>query len=305
MQNKTWLALIASAAMLLTAASMGAASGPSPDRIVVSGASGQLGELTVRDLLARGVPARNLILVSRTPEKLAEFQKLGAATRFGDFAKPESLPAAFAGGNKLLLISIGFGAGPRPVAHQHAVDAAAAAGVKHIVYTSYVAISQGDHSGLAGDHYQTEEIIKKSGVAWTMLRNSIYSNGLVQQGNRMLADGKVSLAGSDARIGYVTREDCAASAAAVLTTAGHENKVYDITGPELIGVREIASAASAVAGKPIELVAADPKAPAPRAFGGPSIAVVSTDVAKLTGRAATSVRALFEANREKLAGSAR
>ena len=280
----------------------------SREKIVISGASGQLGGLVVRELLARGVPARNLILVSRTPDKLEEFRKLGASTRMGDFAKPESLPAAFAGGNKLLLISIGFGAGPRPEAHKHAVDAAVAAGIKHIAYTSYVAISQGDHTGLAGDHFQTEEIIKKSGVAWTMLRNSIYSNGLVQQGAKMLAEGKATVPATEARIGYVTREDCAAAAAAVLSGSGHENKAYDITGPELIGPREIAAAASAVAGKPIEVIVANPNAAnAPntrRGFGGPSIAVVSDGVQKLTGRPATSLRALFEAHRgELLAGA--
>lgn len=273
------------------------------DRIVISGASGQLGGLVVRELLARGVPAKNLILVSRTPDKLEEFRELGAATRFGDFSKPESLPAAFAGGNKLLLISIGFGSGPRPEAHKHAVDAAVTSGIGHIVYTSYVAISQGDHTGLAGDHFQTEEIIRKSGVAWTMLRNSIYSNGLVRQAAKMLADGKASVSDTDPRIGYVTREDCAAAAAAVLSSPGHENRAYDITGPELVGPRELAAAASAVTGKPIELVAADPNTSGARpAFGGPSIAVVSEDVAKLTGRPATSVRALLEAKRSELPG---
>jgi NAD(P)H dehydrogenase (quinone) len=273
------------------------------DKIVVSGASGQLGGLVVNELLARGVPAGDLILVSRTPEKLDEFKKRGASTRFGDFAKPESLPAAFAGGTKLLLISIGFGAGPRPEAHKRAIDAAVAAGIKQIVYTSYVAISHGDTAGLASDHFQTEELIKKSGVAWTMLRNSIYSNGLVQQAAKMLADGKATVSPTDSGIGYVTREDCAAAAAAVLSSTGHENKAYDITGPEVVGPREIAAAASAVAGKPIELVAPDPNAPPRRAFGGPSIAVVSGDVAKLTGRPATSVRALFAAHERELRGA--
>lgn len=301
------LACLASASLFAASAGVAAAADArAQEKIVVSGASGQLGNLVVKELLARGVPASNLILVSRTPGKLAEFAKLGASTRFGDFGKPESLPAAFAGGKKLLLISIGFGAGPRPEAHKHAVDAAVAAGVRHIAYTSYVAISQGDHAGLAADHFQTEEIIKKSGVAWTMLRNSIYSNGLVHQGAKMLADGKATVSATDNRIGYVTREDCAAAAAAVLAGTGHENKTYDITGPELIGAREIAAAASEVAGKPIELVAADPNAPgARRGFGGPSIEVVSDDVAKLTGRPATRVRDLFAAHRDELVRGAK
>src|SRR4051812_3525421 len=188
------VACLALGGMVIGATSFGAAAdAKAQDKIIVSGASGQLGGLVVRELLARGVPAKNLILVSRTPEKLGEFKKLGAVTRAGDFAKPESLPAAFAGGTKMLLISIGFGAGPRPDAHKRAIDAAVAAGVKQIAYTSYVAISKGDTAGLASDHFQTEEILKKSGVAWTMLRNSIYANGLVQQGAKMLADGKVTV----------------------------------------------------------------------------------------------------------------
>jgi NAD(P)H dehydrogenase (quinone) len=273
------------------------------DKIVISGASGQLGELVVRDLLARGVPASDLILVSRTPDKLDEFKRLGATTRFGDFTKPESLPAAYAGGTKLLLISIGLDAGPRPEAHKRAVDAAVAAGIKHIVYTSFVALSKGDRTGLASDHFATEEIIKQSGLAWTMLRNSIYANTLVPQAAKMIADGKATVSDSDSRIGYVTREDCAAAAAAVLSTSGHENKAYDITGPELIGPREIAAAASAVTGKKIELVTADPNAPARRGFGGPAFEIVSDDFAKLTGRPATSVRELFEAQRDALLGA--
>ena len=279
-------------------ANAAAPSHDSRDKIVISGASGQLGELVVRDLLARGVPASHLILVSRTPEKLDEFAKLGAATRFGDFTKPESLAPAYAGGTKMLLISIGFNAGPRPEAHKRAVDAAVAAGIKHIVYTSFVAISKGDRSGLASDHFQTEEIIKKSGVTWTMLRNSIYANGLVQQAAKMLTEGKAAVLESDVRIGYVTREDCAAAAAAALSNPGHENKEYDITGPELVGPREIAAAASAVTGKSIALTPADPNAR--RGFGGPSFEVVSGDFAKLTGRPATSVRALFDTHRDEL-----
>ena len=288
----------------LAVTTAGAATAPSQDKIIISGASGHLGSLTVKALLAKGVPARNLILVSRTPDTLAEFAKLGAMTRFGDFSKPESLAAAYAGGTRMLLISIGGGAGPRPEAHKRAIDAAVAAGVKQIAYTSYVAISKGDTSGLGSDHYQTEEILKKSGVAWTFLRNSIYADVLIPQAAKMVADGKATAPATENRIGYVTREDCAAAAAAVLSTPGHDNKAYDITGPELIGVREVAAAASAVTGKTIDVVPPDPNAKAPpRGFGGPALEVTSTAVADLTGRPATSVRALFAANKDKLLGS--
>src|SRR5690348_17181333 len=96
--------------LLLTAAPacMAAAPPAAQDKIIISGASGQLGELTIKELLRRGVAAQNLILVSRTPDDLQEYAKLGASVRYGDFYKPESLPAAFAGGTRMLLISIGL-----------------------------------------------------------------------------------------------------------------------------------------------------------------------------------------------------
>jgi NAD(P)H dehydrogenase (quinone) len=274
------------------------------ERIIVSGASGQLGRLVVTNLLARGVPAKSLILVSRTPEALQDFAKLGASTRFGDFSKPESLPAAFAGGTKMLLISIGFGAGPRPEAHKNAIDAAIAAGVKRIAYTSWVALSAGDHSGIGADHYATEEILRKSGVHWTFLRNSIYQDVLVAQAAKMVAEGRAVVPANEVKLGYVSREDCAAAAAAVLSTPGHDDKAYDITGPELLGQREIAAAATAATGRSIAVSDADPNsAPAVRAFAGPAAARVSTAVADLTGRPPGSLRKLFEANRSALLGS--
>jgi NAD(P)H dehydrogenase (quinone) len=282
-----------------------ASAATSTDKIVISGASGQLGQATVKALLAQGVPAKNLILVSRTPDTLSEFVRQGAVARFGDFSKPESLSAAYAGGTRMLLISIGGGAGPRPEAHERAIDAAVKAGVKHIAYTSYVAISKGDHSGLAADHFQTEELLKKSGVAWTFLRNSIYADGLVSQAAKMVAEGRVTVPATVSRIGYVTRDDCAAAAAAVLSKPGHDNKAYDITGPELIGPREVAAAAASVTGKPIETVPADPNAPPARSFGGPALEVTSTAVADLTGRPPTSVRTLLAANKDKLLGISR
>jgi NAD(P)H dehydrogenase (quinone) len=112
-------------------ASTGCAQEPGADeRIIVSGASGNLGGLTVEALLERSVPADRLILVSRTPERLAEYARMGASTRYGDFTEPESLAAAYDGGTRMLLISIGGGnlPEPRPELHRNAIDAAVAAG---------------------------------------------------------------------------------------------------------------------------------------------------------------------------------
>jgi NAD(P)H dehydrogenase (quinone) len=128
----------------------------------------------------------------------------------------------------------------------------------------------------------------------------------VQQAAEMARTGHATVPPNESKIGYVTREDCAAAAAAVLATPGHENKAYDITGPELIGVREIAAAATAVTGKAIEVTDAPAGAQAPaRSFGGPSLAVVSDHVAKVTGHPATGLKALLEANRGALGQPAR
>jgi NAD(P)H dehydrogenase (quinone) len=302
MHQPTRRELLEMAAGLLLSSGATVAIGAAADRIIISGASGQLGGAAVKDLLAQGVPARNLILVSRTPEALAQYAKLGAVTRFGDFAKPESLAAAYAGGTRMLLISIGNGAGPRPLAHGHAIDAAKDAGVKQIAYTSWLGISKGDSQGIAADHVATEELLRKSGVAYTFLRNSLYMEILLPQATRMVAAGKATIPQGEVRVGYVTRGDCAAAAAAVLATSGHDNKIYDITGPALLGVREIAAAATAATGKAIALSPADPNAPAARSFAGPSLAFTSTAVADLTGRPATSIQAFLAENRSKLAG---
>jgi NAD(P)H dehydrogenase (quinone) len=290
------VAIVGTAAPFRSVLAQAAASG---DRIIVSGASGNLGGLTVEALLARGVPASRLILVSRTPEQLAKYGELGASLRFGDFTQPASLPAAYAGGKRMLLISVG-GTQTESAAELlgRAIDAAKAAGVEHIAYTSYIGITRGDLEGRAADHQETEDLLQASGLAWTMLRNSIYMDNLVRQAAPMVASGRAVIPPDESPIGYVTRADCAAAAAAVLSTPGHENKAYDITGPELLGVREIAAAASAVTGKPIEVVQGG--AETRPGFGRPAMAFTTTDVLDLTGRPPTSVRELFQANRDAL-----
>jgi NAD(P)H dehydrogenase (quinone) len=269
------------------------------EKIIVSGASGNLGGLTVDELLARGVPASRLILVSRTPDELGKYKDLGASIRFGDFTKPESLPAAYAGGTRMLLISVG-GNGEVTATDllKRAIDAAKGVGVKHIAYTSYVGITRGDVAGRAADHQATEEALKASGLAWTMLRNSIYMHGLIGQATRMVADGRAVIPPNESTIGYVTREDCARAAAAVLSTPGHENKAYDITGPELLGVRATAAVASAVTGKAIEVVQGG--ADVRPGFGRPAMSFTTSHFKDLTGREPTSLRTLFEANKAAL-----
>ena len=253
----------------------------------------------MKDLLAMGVPAKNLILVSRTPETLAHTQS--SALSPASATLKTRIP-----GRRLCR------------RHAHAVDqhrhrcrtatggpwprhrCGRGAGVKQIAYTSWLGISKGDNQGIAVDHVATEELLRRSSVAYTFLRNSIYMESLLPQVTRMLADGKATVPEREVLVGYVTRGDCAAAAAAVLATPGHDNKIYDITGPTLIGVREIAAAATAVTGKAIALAPADPNAPPARSFAGPALAFTSTAVADLTGRPGTSIQAFLAANSDKL-----
>jgi NAD(P)H dehydrogenase (quinone) len=296
------IAALAGAAASVPSAALFAQASAGGEKIIISGASGNLGGLAVKELLARGVPASRLILVSRTPDEQKEYAAMGASVRFGDFTKPESLPAAYAGGTRMLLISVGGDAQtPAAVLLKRAIDAAKAAGVKQIAYTSYVGITRGDVEGRAADHKQAEDALKASGVAWTMLRNSIYMDGLIRQATAMVAAGKAEVPPNEFPIGYVTRADCGAAAAAVLSTPGHENKAYDITGPELLGVKETAAAASAVTGKKIEVVPAGPNGRP--GFGREAMAFTTTHFRDLTGHEPTSVRSLFEANKSALLGA--
>jgi NAD(P)H dehydrogenase (quinone) len=272
------------------------------DRIIVSGASGNLGGLTVEALLARGVPADRLILVSRTTEELEKYGALGASLRFGDFTKPESLPAAYQGGSRMLLISVG-GQGDVSASELlgRAIDAAKSVGVRHIAYTSYVGLTRGDVTGRAADHQATEDLLRASGLDWTMLRNSIYMDGqLLRQARTMVESGRGVIPPNESPIGFISRADCAAAAAAVLATPGHENRIYDVTGPDLLGVREIAAIVSDVTGQAIEVSEGGPDTRP--GFGRPAMAFTTTHFEALTGRAPMNARAFLAANRDALFG---
>jgi NAD(P)H dehydrogenase (quinone) len=262
--------------------------------------------MAVEELLARGVAPSDLILVSRTPESLERYARMGASTRFGDFTQPQSVATAYAGGDKLLLISLNTRGNPNPrvaaeraALHQIAIDAAVAAGVQHIVYTSYVDAER-NTSPIAVDHRLTEVMLRESGVAWTSLRDQWYADRIVGDAAEMITAGRVIVDPNEVGAAYVTREDCAAAAAAVLTTLGHENRIYEITGPERILRRDIARIASEMAGVPIEVVSATPDQLADVPEPPPSSETLSNHFFELTGRRGMTARQVLEANRETL-----
>lgn len=222
--------------------------------ILVTGASGSFGR-QLTQLLLKEVPASALILVTRRPGALSDFAARGAQVRAGDFDDPDGLVRAFSGAKKLLLISTLAVGTRRQRQHRNAIEAAVRAGVEHIVYTSSVGIHPRNPSFAVADHLYTEEILRHCGSAYTILRDSQYAEVIATMLAPMaLETGKWIMSAGEGRMAFVSKQDCIASAAAVLTTPGHEGAVYEITGPELYSFREAAALAAEIGGRPIEYV---------------------------------------------------
>jgi len=222
--------------------------------LIVTGASGNFGRGAVAGLLKQ-VPARELILVSRSPDSLADYARQGAQVRRGDFDDAASLASAFAGGHKMLMISA-MRVGKRIGPHTNAIEAAVKAGVQHIVYTSSIGADPDNPSLAVRDHRVTEEVLRKSGITWTALRNSQYSDAIVEAAAPIaIASGRWDSSAAEGLIAPVVRQDCIDSAVAVMTSSGHENTVYNITGPDLLSYRDIAGIIAEVSGKPIRFEA--------------------------------------------------
>lgn len=218
--------------------------------IAITAASGQFGRLVLQDLLERGVPASDLRAVVRDPAKLADFAERGVEVVHGDYADRESLVAALRGVDKFLLISSSGPNEERVAQHSNAVSAAVEAGVSHIAYTS---IPQADSNpiGFAWVHKDSEAAIKQSGIPYTFLRNNWYFENSTGTLGTALEHGALLSATGDGKIGFAARADYAAAAAAVLTTEGHENKVYELTGDSAITLAELAAETGKQAGQDV------------------------------------------------------
>ena len=222
--------------------------------VAVTGASGQLGR-KVADLLLERLDPSQVVLLTRTPEALASYSERGAAVRRADFDEPASLADAFSGADRALLISA-LDFGRRTGQHRAAIEAAKTAGVQQVIYTS-IPEPEGNPAAAAPSHHATELAVRESGLAWTLLRNSLYSDFQVPVVAQAIASGQLVTSAGDGRVAYVSRDDCAAAAAAVLVQDGHHGKAYDITGPEAIGPRDLAALAAELGDRPVEVVSVD------------------------------------------------
>lgn len=294
---------------------------------IVTGATGSFGRSVTAQLLEHLHPAE-LILTTRNPTALAKLAARGAHVRYADFDRPETLAEAFEDGDRMLLIST-LSVGRRATQHRNAIEAAVNVGVKHIAYTSSGGASPANPAIVIPDHLQTEDALKNSGASYTILRNALYAEvPATQIAPRAIESGQWIASAGDGTVPFVSKQDCVACAARVLTSKGHENKTYEITGPTLHSYRDAAEIAAELAGQPVSYVVVSDEdmldslrqAGVPRHYheglNTPGVgtssaedivsyergireghfAVKSDDVALLLGRRPLSLRQVFEAN---------
>lgn len=230
--------------------------------ILITGATGQLGKTVVSELLQRGHTDTLSVLV-RDPQKAEDLKATGVTIIKGDYTDYVSLVAAFNGVDKLFFVSSSDLVMSRFAQHQNVVKAAVEAGVGHIVYTSAQRKSEDGTSPiarLANAHWQTDTLIKETGLTYTLLKHGLYTDILpVFLGDKVIDTGTIFLPAGEGRAAYVSRHDLAVAGASVLATAGHENKTYELGGPVSYSFHDIANMLSALSGKTVRYVAPSPE----------------------------------------------
>ncbi|MBI4998475.1 MAG: SDR family oxidoreductase [Rhodocyclales bacterium] len=226
------------------------------DKLLVTGASGHLGQLVVAHLLdTLKVPATRIIATTRHPEKLAALTARGVTVRKADFDDVASLTAAFAGAQRLLLISTDAldRPGHRLAQHRNAITAATQAGVKHVVCTS-MPMPEDSPLLLAPDYVGTEQALATSPLSWTILRNCWYMENLFMSLPSAIASGQWYSAAGEGKVAYISRDDCARVAAVALASSDTSKTTYTLTGSEAFSAAEVAKQVSALLGKTIAVV---------------------------------------------------
>lgn len=223
-------------------------------KILVTGATGKLGSKVVEELL-KSVPASQLAVSVRYPEKAQHFRDQGIDVRRGDFGAPETLDAAFADIDRLLMISSSATGEQRVQQHINAVTAAKRAGVKLIAYTSIVNAEKSKNM-LAPDHRATEKAIIKSGIAYVFLRNNWYLENELGTIQAVLAGAPWVTSAGSGKVGWALQQEYAAAAAAVLTGRGEQNTAYELSG-KLLTQEELAAAVGRIIGRVVPVQQVD------------------------------------------------
>lgn len=217
--------------------------------IVITGTTGQLGRLVLAQLLERGVPAAQIVAAVRNPAKAADLAARGVQVREADYNRPETLAAAFAGADRVLLISSSE-IGQRLPQHRAVVQAAKQAGVGQLVYTSLL---HADRSplALADEHRATEALIAESGVPHTLLRNGWYTENYLASLQAALQHGAFIGSAGQGRIASATRADYAAAAAAALVQPVAASRVLELAGDSSYTLAELVDELNRQAGSSV------------------------------------------------------
>ncbi|MEQ5774775.1 SDR family oxidoreductase [Thalassospira sp. NFXS8] len=275
---------------------------------LITGATGQFGTLALSHLSTR-IPASEIVVSVRNPDKAADIRANGIEVRQGDFDDQTLMEQAFAGIDVALIVSAEADNETRIRQHRTAITAAKNAGVKHVIYTSVIDPRADSAFTYSAIHADTEAFIKQSGLTYTILRNSFYADLLLGGVPHALETGQYAAPAGDAGITYIPRNDLAEIAAIVLANpAEHANKTYDLTGAKAITHAEIAAIIASATGKDIAFadLPGDVYEGILRSLGLPEHAViavaglylaakngdyatVSTDAASILGRQPQSV----------------
>jgi len=275
---------------------------------LITGATGQFGTLALSHLSTR-IPASEIVVSVRNPDKAADIRANGIEVRQGDFDDQTLMEQAFAGIDVALIVSAEADNETRIRQHRTAITAAKNAGVKHVIYTSVIDPRADSAFTYSAIHADTEAFIKQSGLTYTILRNSFYADLLLGGVPHALETGQYAAPAGDAGITYIPRNDLAEIAASILANpAEHANKTYDLTGTKAITHAEIAAIIASATGKDIAFadLPGDVYEGILRSLGLPEHAViavaglylaakngdyttVSTDAASILGRQPQSV----------------
>lgn len=275
-------------------------------KILVTGATGKFGTKVVETLL-KTIPASQLVVSVRNPEKAEVFRSRGVEVRHGDFDDSETLDVAFAGIDRLLIISADGDNETRIRQHSNAVAAAERAGVTFIAYTS-LANAQESKNVFAPTHKATEEAILKTGIPYSFLRNNWYLENEIPSIQGVLAGVPWVTSAGNGKVGWTLQQDYAEAAAAVLSGNGHENTIYELSGSKSLTQEELVSALGEVLGKEVTVEQVDDTTYADimknagvpdfvipllveiqRSIREGTLETVSNDIEKLLGRPVTPI----------------
>jgi NAD(P)H dehydrogenase (quinone) len=269
--------------------------------LAMTGAGGKLGGAVAAELIRRA-PAATVRLGTRAPQKLAKLEEAGVQVLPAGFDDPASLARLFEGCSVVLIISGDAPNEPRIAQHATAFEAAMSTGVGRIVYTSFTNATPESQFLVARSHVDSERMLRSLGPAFTILRNNLYTENIMIEAAR--ATGELAQPGSEGRAAYIAYADVARATAGALLGNGHENRTYEITGPEALSHFEIAERLAAAWDRPIRVRDLTPDAYADAlaqrglppfvvelllslhaAIGAGEYAGISPDAARLSGAA--------------------